>query len=71
MMRYLIFVLILESCLTLKSHSKSIVRRLPGYSGDLPFKLETGRDKVPGCKLKVERHPNINDIMIIKSELID
>ncbi|KAK1413531.1 hypothetical protein QVD17_35306 [Tagetes erecta] len=42
MMRYFVFLLILQLCLNVKSHSKSLVRRLPGYLGDLPFKLETG-----------------------------
>ncbi|XP_035845059.1 serine carboxypeptidase-like 2 [Helianthus annuus] len=42
MIRYFVFLLFIQSCLITKSHSKSIIRRLPGYDGYLPFKLETG-----------------------------
>ncbi|XP_076939588.1 serine carboxypeptidase-like 13 [Bidens hawaiensis] len=42
MLRYFVFVLIVHSLLILQSHSKSIIKKLPGYSGDLPFKFETG-----------------------------
>ncbi|KAI3744018.1 hypothetical protein L1987_57090 [Smallanthus sonchifolius] len=37
-----ILLLILQSCFITLSHSRSIVKNLPGYVGDLPFKLETG-----------------------------
>ncbi|XP_076944241.1 serine carboxypeptidase-like 13 [Bidens hawaiensis] len=42
MMKYVIFFLTIQSCMIIKSYSKSIIRTLPGYSEDLPFKLETG-----------------------------
>ncbi|XP_035830731.1 serine carboxypeptidase-like 18 isoform X2 [Helianthus annuus] len=42
MIKYFIFLLILQSCQITKSYSKSVIRRLPGYPEDLPFKLETG-----------------------------
>ncbi|XP_071742666.1 serine carboxypeptidase-like 13 [Rutidosis leptorrhynchoides] len=38
---WLAYVLIVQSYLLI-SHSKSIIKRLPGYHGDLHFKLETG-----------------------------
>ncbi|KAJ0915931.1 hypothetical protein HanPSC8_Chr06g0255671 [Helianthus annuus] len=40
MIKYFIFLLILQSCQITKSYSKSVIRRLPGYPEDLPFKLE-------------------------------
>ncbi|KAK9058309.1 hypothetical protein SSX86_023150 [Deinandra increscens subsp. villosa] len=44
MMRYFVFLLIvqIQSCLQIASSSKSTIKTLPGYHGDLPFKLETG-----------------------------
>ncbi|KAF5802904.1 putative sinapoylglucose--sinapoylglucose O-sinapoyltransferase [Helianthus annuus] len=42
MIKYFIFLLILQSCQIIKSYSKPVIRRLPGYLEDLPFKLETG-----------------------------
>ncbi|KAL9997738.1 putative peptidase S10, serine carboxypeptidase, alpha/Beta hydrolase [Helianthus debilis subsp. tardiflorus] len=42
MRKYFIFLLTIQSCLIIKSYSESVIRRLPGYSKDLPFKLETG-----------------------------
>ncbi|XP_021983267.1 serine carboxypeptidase-like 13 isoform X4 [Helianthus annuus] len=42
MRKYVIFLLTIQSCLIIKSYSESVIRRLPGYSKDLPFKLETG-----------------------------
>ncbi|KAL8246178.1 hypothetical protein R6Q59_007394 [Mikania micrantha] len=42
MIRCILIFLFFQACLTLKSTSRSVVRRLPGYAGDLPFKLETG-----------------------------
>ncbi|KAI3683070.1 hypothetical protein L1987_83570 [Smallanthus sonchifolius] len=39
MMRFFVILLIVHSCL---AYPKSIIKTLPGYSGDLPFKFETG-----------------------------
>ncbi|MFS7938205.1 putative sinapoylglucose--sinapoylglucose O-sinapoyltransferase [Helianthus anomalus] len=41
MILYFVFILILQPCIITKSHSKSIITTLPGYSGHLPFNLET------------------------------
>ncbi|KAF5806172.1 putative sinapoylglucose--sinapoylglucose O-sinapoyltransferase [Helianthus annuus] len=41
MILYFVFILILQPCMITKSHSKSIITTLPGYSGHLPFNLET------------------------------
>ncbi|XP_052624024.1 serine carboxypeptidase-like 13 [Lactuca sativa] len=37
-----VFVFIFQAYLLIICHSKSVVKALPGYTGDLPFKLETG-----------------------------
>ncbi|XP_076897859.1 serine carboxypeptidase-like 13 [Bidens hawaiensis] len=42
MIKYFVLLVFLQSCFITKSYSNSIIRRLPGYAGDLPFKLETG-----------------------------
>ncbi|KAI7740124.1 hypothetical protein M8C21_033346, partial [Ambrosia artemisiifolia] len=42
MIRYFLFLLFLQPCLITKTHSKTAITKLPGYAGDLPFKLETG-----------------------------
>ncbi|KAL4561055.1 hypothetical protein LXL04_033217 [Taraxacum kok-saghyz] len=39
-----VIVLTFQSFLITQSHSKSIIKTLPGYDGDLPFKFETGYD---------------------------
>lgn len=39
-----IFVFTFHFYLIVLSYSKSIIKTIPGYAGDLPFKLETGYD---------------------------
>ncbi|KAJ0682867.1 putative peptidase S10, serine carboxypeptidase, alpha/Beta hydrolase [Helianthus annuus] len=39
---FILLLLTLQSYFITLSHSQSIIKNLPGYFGDLPFKLETG-----------------------------
>ncbi|KAI7735942.1 hypothetical protein M8C21_024026 [Ambrosia artemisiifolia] len=38
---YFVFILIIQPCFITQSHSKSTITTLPGFTGHLPFKLET------------------------------
>nr|KAJ0212527.1 hypothetical protein LSAT_V11C400169160 [Lactuca sativa] len=58
----LLLLLTLESIFITPSHSKSIVKTLPGYPGQLPFKLETGYRHL-NLYEKTERNPEEDPLL--------